>query len=98
MDNEKKMFTGTLRSVSATGGTLEIKHDGDVTTFRLLDPRYWATGSSYRAYQSALRIEKLVDRKVTVHAEHHPAFGWAIFGGRNIRLAGGAKKRRRSSR
>ena len=93
MSDTERTFTGTLHSVNATGGMLDVEHDDGVTTFRLLDRRYWATGSSYRAYQAALRIKKLVGRKVTVRAENHPAFGWAIFGGSNVRLAGGRKKR-----
>ncbi len=92
MSNEEKTFTGMLRSVYATGGTLEVEHDGGVTTFRLLDPRYWATGSSSRAYRAALRVKKFVGRKVTVRAEDHSAFGWAVFGGSNVRLAGGRKR------
>ena len=98
MANEEKTITGTLTYVYATGGVLRIREpNGQEWHLRLLDARYWATGAEYRAFKAALRVQKYVGRQVTAHIEHHSAFGWAIFGGSQIRLAEGAQKPKRGA-
>jgi len=86
---EKRTVTGKLTHVYATGGDITIEgDDGKTWRVKLISPRYWATGSSYQAMQAALRVQKNIGRRVTAHIEYHSAFGWTIFGGSNIRLAG----------
>jgi hypothetical protein len=84
---DKRTITGALLRVYATGGDVVIADGSKEWHLKLMAPDYWASGSSYRAMKAALRVQKLVGRQVTAHIEYHSAFGWVIFGGKNIRLA-----------
>lgn len=86
---EKRTIHGVLKHVYATGGDITIAgDDGKEWRVRLMSARYWASGSSAQAYNAALRVQKQVGKRVVAHIEYHSAFGWAIFGGSNIRLEG----------
>lgn len=86
----KVHVTGKLFHVDATRGTVSIEaDDGKHWGAQLMSATYWKSGSSSQAYQAALRVKKLLGRRVTAELEYHPAFGWAIFGGSKIRLAKG---------
>jgi hypothetical protein len=80
-NSEKKTVTGFIQHVYATGGKLTLRDmQGKEHTFEIMDPRYWATGSSARSFRHALALQKKVGRIATVHAEYHSAFGWVVFG------------------
>lgn len=83
---DKKTIHGGLLRVYATGGDVVIADGTKEWHLKLMSPQYWAKGSSARAYQAALRAQKLVGRQVVANIEYHSAFGWVIFGGSNIRL------------
>ena len=82
---EKRTIHGVVSSVYATGGQVHIDaDDGEKYDLRIMSRRYWA--DSHSGYKAALRVQKQVGRRVIAEIEYHPAFGWAIFGGSNIRL------------
>ena len=83
---DKKTIRGGLVRVYATGGDVVIADGTKEWDLKLMSPRYWASGSSAQAFKSALRVQKWVGRQVVANIEYHPAFGWVIFGGSNIRL------------
>ena len=91
---ENQTIVGTLVHVYATGGDVTIRDaSGHDKRLKLMAPDYWRTGSSARSFKAALRVQKLVGRQVVAHIEHHHAFGWVIFGGKNIRLMTGTRAR-----
>jgi len=83
---DKKTIHGGLLRVSPTSGAVVIADGTKEWDLRLMSPTYWKSGSSAQAYNTALRLQKLVGRQVVANIEYHSAFGWVIFGGSNIRL------------
>lgn len=94
MLSNKRKVVGKLVSVSPTAGKLVVREDsGREHDVRFLDPRYWATGAEYRAYESLLKLRKFVGKEVEVQIEHHTAFGDTVFGRRLIKRVGGSRRR-----
>lgn len=89
MARHKNPFhSGVLESVEPTGGYVTVGG----RRFRFLDPRYWASGSSHKAYEALRHMQKMVGKPVQVDYETHSAFGDAIFGRRHIKRTGGAPR------
>ena len=84
---QKETIHGTLTSVDSMGHKVTITTADRSEQVEFLDPRYWDTGSSARAYQALLNLKKLVGRAVTAEVEYHSAFGWTIFGRKKIKVS-----------
>jgi len=84
---QKETIHGTLTSVSPMGAKLTITTADRPEELRFLDPRYWDTGSSARAYRALLGLQKRMGRTVTAQVEYHSAFGWVIFGLKGIKVS-----------
>lgn len=89
---KKAKVRGVLTYVDAA----IFKIDND--TFRMVDPRYWAAGSSARASRALYDLKKYVGKRVVADADYHQAFGWTVFGRRAIKLEGGVVANRKKHR